>query len=155
MEVFLFDILFVELGKEIIMGRIKRRLKKRFVVVFLIVLVVLIVSGCVGYYLYQKHQEDVRITLEKELVKKIKSHYSDVVSISKETELFETIEKLLLSSFIILLFDNSFPLNIFIYFVKYSCFGIVTFKEGFHTKIDIAVFNNLNAFHTAKSAVGL
>ena len=41
------------------MGRIKRRLKKRFVVVFLIVLVVLIVSGCVGYYLYQKHQEDV------------------------------------------------------------------------------------------------
>ena len=72
------------------MRKIRRRLKKKFAVLIFILIFILIIIGCFsGYYLYKEHQEEIKIALEKELINKIKSHYSDVVSISKDTELYE------------------------------------------------------------------
>jgi hypothetical protein len=72
------------------MRKTRRRLKKKFAVLIFILIFILIIIGCFsGYYLYKEHQEEIKIALEKELINKIKSHYSDVVSISKDTELYE------------------------------------------------------------------
>ena len=75
------------------MRKSRRRLRKKFFVLICCLLIILIVGGCfVGYYLYKEHQEEIRIALEKELVDKIKSHYSEVVSINKDTDLYELVD---------------------------------------------------------------
>ena len=74
------------------MRKIRRKLKKKFLVLIFILLIVFITGGCFGgYYLYKNHQKEIKIALEKELVSKIKSHYGEVVSIKKDTELYELV----------------------------------------------------------------
>lgn len=71
------------------MARVRRRLKKK-IIIFLIIFLVLVGVGCgVGYYFYLEHQEELRMAAEKALVKKIKSHYGEIVEINKETNLYE------------------------------------------------------------------
>ena len=71
------------------MRKIKRKIKKKFFWFFILVLLVVAGGFGVSYYLY--NQEQIKIAHEKALLKKIKSHYNEIVKISKETKLYEKI----------------------------------------------------------------
>lgn len=73
------------------MARIRRRVKKKIIIGLIIFLILVGIGSGVGYYLYKQHKEELRIAYEKELTEKIKSHYNDIVEISKETILYEKI----------------------------------------------------------------
>ena len=74
------------------MARIRRRVKKK-IIIFLVIFLVLVGIGTgVGIYLYKQHKEELRIAYEKEMYNKVKSHYSDIVEITKETTLYEKVD---------------------------------------------------------------
>ena len=65
----------------------KRKFKKKGLIILFLILFALIIASGISYYFYD--QEQVRIALEKAKVKEIKSHYSEIVEIIKDTILYE------------------------------------------------------------------
>lgn len=69
------------------MRKVKRKVKKKIIISLVVVLIILGIGSFLTYYFY--NQEQLRIEAEKALIKKIKSHYSEIVKIKKETPLYE------------------------------------------------------------------
>ena len=61
-------------------------------IILICVITCFLITFIIGNYLYKEHQEQIRIALEKELVEKIKSHYGDVVTITKDTNLYDYVD---------------------------------------------------------------
>ena len=66
------------------MVRIRRNVKKKVVILIILVLGIL---GGGSYYLYNKEQ--IRLNIEKELLKKINSHYGSIIEVSKDAVLYK------------------------------------------------------------------
>ena len=74
------------------MARIRRKVKKKIVIGLVVFLILIVTLFVVGFYFYKQHKEELRIAYEKELTEEIKSHYNNIVEISKETSLYEKVD---------------------------------------------------------------
>ena len=68
----------------------KKKLKKK--VILVIVLFILTIAGAFSFFVYSKHQEEVRIHIQKlkeeKLLKSINDSYGKVVSVTKDTKIY-------------------------------------------------------------------
>lgn len=156
----------------------RRRLKKKILVVLLVLVVV--VGGLFGVGTYLKYKSDLRRSEEEKLLKEIKSHYGEIVTINNDADLFEYVsgeykkmgtiskgESVSLEKTDINLETKYFKISSLGYFVRYEDVSVsdklvekddrykkyIVFNENVVTKDGVKLYRDGNIIYTLNKGI--